>query len=262
MLSRTIQEYPDIASFEELREKVGKLTNTISDEKDAFELIAVVESLATIPQLNYTANDLVADQAINMATVVKNREVVYFWLPAAIETASVREIAKLALYTLFTSAYQHQRQYHETPKLWVFVDEFQHVASLNFKLILQQARSMGMGLILANQTNSDLWTNDSNLKDTVQSNTRFKQIFSVSNPQEREELSKASGETLYYCGRLDVNGQMNGAYEKVGPRLMANDIIALSDESDTSVVLIGRGQGVFTVWRLCLSASRRLSYYL
>ncbi len=243
VLSRTIQEYPDIASFEELREKVGKLTNTISDEKDAFELIAVVESLATIPQLNYTANDLVADQAINMATVVKNREVVYFWLPAAIETASVREIAKLALYTLFTSAYQHQRQYHETPKLWVFVDEFQHVASLNFKLILQQARSMGMGLILANQTNSDLWTNDSNLKDTVQSNTRFKQIFSVSNPQEREELSKASGETLYYSGRLDVNGQMNGAYEKVGPRLMANDIIALSDESDTSVVLIGRGQG-------------------
>ena len=243
VLSRTIQEYPDIASFEELRDKVGKLTNTISDEKDAFELIAVVESLAAIPQLNYTANDLVADQAINMATVVKNREVVYFWLPAAIETASVREIAKLALYTLFTSAYQHQRQHHETPKIWVFVDEFQHVASLNFKLLLQQARSMGMGMILANQTNSDLWTNDTNLKDTVQSNTRFKQIFSVSNPQEREELSKASGETLYYSGRLDVDGQMTGAYEKVGPRLMANDIIALSDEPDTSIVLIGRGQG-------------------
>lgn len=243
LLSRTIQEYPDIASFEELRDKVGKLTNTISDEKDAFELIAVVESLATIHQLNYTAKDLVEEQAINMATVVKNREVVYFWLPAAIETASVREIAKLALYTLFTSAYQHQREHHETPKIWVFVDEFQHVASLNFKLLLQQARSMGMGMILANQTDSDLWTRDLDLKGTVQTNTRFKQIFSMSNLEEREELSKASGETLYYSRRLDAAGNVTTADEKVGPRLMANDIIALSDEPDTSIVLISRGHG-------------------
>lgn len=100
-----------------------------------------------------------------------------------------------------------------------------------------------MGMILANQTNSDLWTNDANLKDTVQSNTRFKQIFSVSNPQEREEMSKASGETLYYTGKLDQNGAVVGAFERIGPRLMANDIIALSDEPDTSIVLIGRGQG-------------------
>ena len=243
VLSRTLQEYPDIASFEELRDKVGKLTNSVSDERDAFELIAVVESLAAIPQLNHLAKDAVTDHAIDMATVVKNREVIYFWLPAAIETTTVREIAKLALYTLFTSAYQHQRQYQETPKLWVFIDEFQHIASLNFKLILQQARSMGMGLILANQTDSDLWVRDVDLKGTVQSNTRFKQIFSVSSPQEREELSKASGETLYYSRRLNVEGEMTTADEKVGHRLMANDIIALSDEPDTSIALIGRGQG-------------------
>ena len=65
----------------------------------------------------------------------------------------------------------------------------------------------------------------------------------MSSPQEREELSKASGETLYYSRRLNAEGEMTTADEKVGHRLMANDIIALSDEPDTSIALIGRGQG-------------------
>lgn len=243
LLAKTIHEYPDIASFEELRDKVGKFTSSSSDEKDAFELIAVVESLAGVPQINHTAKDQVLDNAIDMVQVLKNREVVYFWLPAAIETASVREIAKLALYTLFTSAYQSQREQSNSPRVWVFIDEFQHVASLNFKLLLQQARSMSMGMILANQTDSDLWTKEADLKGTVQSNTRFKQIFAISNYEERESLSKASGETLYYTNRFDADGEVTSMHEHVGPRLMANDIISLSDEKDTSIAIIGRGEG-------------------
>jgi hypothetical protein len=90
---------------------------------------------------------------------------------------------------------------------------------------------MGVGLILANQTNADLWSADSNLKDTVQANTRFKQFFSISNPKEREELSKSSGETRYWD-------------RGVGPRMMLNDLIELSDEPQSSVVLISRGQGL------------------
>lgn len=243
LLSRTLREYPDIASFEELREKVGKLVDTQSEQKDAFELIAVVESLASIQQLNYTANDAVGANGIEMDRVLKEREVVYFWLPAAIEMTSVREIAKLVLYTLFSSVYQHQRQELHPTKVWVFVDEFQHVASLNFKLILQQARSLGMGMILANQTDSDLWTQDVDLRGTVQANTRFKQVFAVSSVEEREQISRASGQMLYYSGRVDADGMFAGAYEQIGPRLMVNDLIGFSDEPETSVVFIGRGQG-------------------
>lgn len=242
VLSQTISEYPDLASFDELRDKVKKIASSVQDTSDAFELIAVVESLASCSQLNYVGEDAVAKNAINMPEVIKNREVVYFWLPAAIESSTVKEIAKLALYTLFSSAYQHQRDYQETPRLWVFIDEFQHVASLNFKLILQQARSMGMGLILANQTDSDLWTADVDLKGTVQSNTRFKQIFSIGNQKEREELSKASGETLYST-YWDTPDNPSGGTGRLGPRLMLNDIIALSDEKDTSIAIVSRGEG-------------------
>ena len=243
VLSKTLTEYPELGSFQELRDRVSKIASTVQDVDDAFELIAVIESLAEFPQLNHVGEDEAAKQAIHMPTAIQRREVVYFWLPAAIESATVREIAKLALYTLFSSAYQHQRGHQDSAQVWVFIDEFQHIASLNFKLILQQARSMGLGMILANQSDSDLWTTDADLKSTVQTNTRFKQIFSMSNPKEREELSRASGETLYYTGRLDASGEATGGFERIGPRLMANDIIALSDEPDTSIVLISRGAG-------------------
>lgn len=90
---------------------------------------------------------------------------------------------------------------------------------------------MGIGLILANQTNADLRITDTNLKDTVQSNTRFKQYFAMGNPEEREELSKNSGETRYWNLGL-------------GPRLMLNDLIEITDERQGSIVLISRGQGL------------------
>src|SRR4030095_7663218 len=41
---------------------------------------------------------------IFMPNVLRNREVAYFWLPAALESISVGEIAKLVLFNLRTAA--------------------------------------------------------------------------------------------------------------------------------------------------------------
>lgn len=233
LMTRTLEQYPNIASFTELKQRIESMASDAEQRRDAFELIAVVESLAGASALNVTeeAAPEVAKAAIFMPDVLAKNQVIYFWLPPAVEAATAREIAKLAFHTLYTSAYQHQRIWQTPARVWLFIDEFQHVASLSFKVILQQARSMGIGLILANQTNADLWTADTNLKDTVQANTRFKQVFSINNPREREELSKSSGETRYWD-------------RGVGPRLMLNDLIELSDEPQTSVVLIARGHGL------------------
>lgn len=233
LLMRTLAQYPDVASFAELKQRIESMANDAEQRRDAFELIAVVESLAGYPALNVTeeVSPQVAREAIFMPDVLAKNQVVYFWLPPAIEAATAREIAKLAFHTLFTSAYQYQRIWQKQARVWVIIDEFQHVASLSFKVILQQARSMGIGLILANQTAADLWVADTNLKDTVQANTRFKQYFSISNKMEREELSKNSGETMY-------------SFQGIGPRMMLNDLIELSDERQSSVVLISRGKGL------------------
>lgn len=233
LMSKTLAQYPDIASFAELKQRIESMATDGDQKRDAFELIAMVESLAGFPALNVTeeTSPQVAEQAIFMPDVLDKSQVAYFWLPPAMESATAREIAKLAFHTLFTSAYQYQQRSHKQARVWVFIDEFQHVASLSFKVILQQARSMGIGLILANQTNADLRITDTDLKDTVQSNTRFKQYFAMGNPEEREELSKNSGETRYW----DLG---------LGPRLMLNDLIEITDERQGSIVLISRGQGL------------------
>ena len=127
---------------------------------------------------------------------MENREVVYFWLPAAAEAATVREIGKLAIYTLLTAAYQRGRSQEEKRQCYLVIDEFQRIASENFKIVLEQARSMGISAVLANQTVSDLKTNDTDLRTTVQTNTRFKQCFSSTDLDYQDALMKASGERV------------------------------------------------------------------
>ena len=46
----------------------------------------------------------------------------------------------------------------QTSQCYLVVDEFQRIAGENFRIVLEQARSFGLGAILANQTVSDLNT--------------------------------------------------------------------------------------------------------
>ena len=50
------------------------------------------------------------------------------------------------------------------------------------------ASSMNIAVILANQTLADLKNADTNLIPTIRTNTRFRQIFSASDPDDRESL--------------------------------------------------------------------------
>lgn len=252
-LSAILKSYPNIDSFDDLY-KLTKASENFRDEKerqDAFELIAVVESLASFQQLNITAKPgrypgTVSGNAIHMPDVIAQRQIVYFWLPAALEAASVREIAKLALYSLLNSAYWHVVTQGKAAQTYLVIDEFQRIASENFKIVLEQARSMGVGAILANQTFADLKTNDTDLRPTVQTNTRFKQVFSATDLDQQLALMTASGERfdLRYSWTKSSEGTSSvSASQVVVPRLLRNDIIEISDAPLGSIVHVSRGSG-------------------
>ena len=65
--------------------------------------------------------------------------------------------------------------------------------------ILQIARSMNVGVILANQSMLDLKRED--LIPVVETNCRYRQWHAISSPEEQERLSKGSGETVDLCTR-------------------------------------------------------------
>ena len=271
-LSSNLKKRPNVGSFEELFKLTAdeRAAASPQERQDIMELVAVIESLASFEQLNMTiagAKDRpeVVREAIYMPEVLEKKEIVYFWLPAAIEAATVRELAKLALYSLLTSAYSNQRRAGDENdpdakkalaerRAFVVIDEFQRVASENFKIVLEQARSMGIGAILANQSLADLATKDTDLRPTVQTNTRFKLCFSATDPDQQQRIMTTSGErtkwrfsfsnpseSVFQPDKISVTGFSMS--ETVVPRVNRNDIIEVSDNPKLAVCHISRGSG-------------------
>ena len=106
-----------------------------SEFRDAFELISVIESLTHYPQLVTTKEQdkTPSEHVIQVSRVLENREVVYFWLPTALESVSVREVGKLVLFNLRTSAQDRQNQGLELRRVFLLMDECQKLAGENFQ---------------------------------------------------------------------------------------------------------------------------------
>jgi len=162
ILSATLHKYPDITSFQDLHEALTATVRSMPDTRaknDAFELLSVIEMLQEYRQLVTGPEEDVSttDGVIFMPNVLRKREVAYFWLPAALESISVGEIAKLVLFNLRTAAQDWKRQHSDDPrKVVLVIDELQRVAGENLQGILQDARSFGISAILANQSLQDL----------------------------------------------------------------------------------------------------------
>lgn len=245
-------------SLEELRKAIDEVHKADPSEfKDTLELLSTIDALVHYKMLAVRTNPSRPEEAIHMPSVLERRQVVYFWLPAVVESVSAREIAKLALYSLLTACIDRQRT--RPPREWrqayVFIDEFQRIAGENFRVILEQARSFGLGVVLSNQSVADLLTPDVDLRPTVRTNTRFKRYFSVTDPHEVASLSEASGEELMYCRTWNQTAaapyteNVAAAYmsrsdvQSLKPRLTSNDIIAISDHPLDSIVHVSRGSG-------------------
>lgn len=219
-----------------------------ADHRDAFELISTLDALTQYDALSHDPSK--KRHTIHMPSVLEERQIIYFWLPAAIETVSVREIGKMAIFSLLSAAIDRQRSGKPYRQAYLFIDEFQRLAGENFKVILEQARSFGIANILANQTQSDLKTPDSDLRQTVHTNTRTKIYFSMTDPDEVSALSQSSGEEIAYM-RSFTNSVSDGGSgmqsltrsESLKPRLMRNDIMRVTDHPLEFILQVSRGSG-------------------
>ncbi len=258
LLFRALRYQPDCPSFAHLlqllRNRQVYQGMGRRQLEDASHIIKIVDRLASFPALNactqHGYSQAVLDHAINLDDYFQSPAVLYFFLPAALESVAVAEIARLALYAALTAAATKPSNH---PHIYLFIDEFQQLVSSNLEIILRHARSMGIGVILANQTLPDLKTPDGDLVPIVFSNTRFKQIFSVNDVFQQDYLSKASGEAIYelasqfesfsegtYSSTHTVGG---GVHEQIGPRHRVNDIIDFSNHPERCLVHVNRGSG-------------------
>jgi hypothetical protein len=248
-LYAALERNPNINSFEELFEQLQRLK--LSERRDATELIATANALRRYRPLLVPrdADERQSKSTIQMSRVIEESQVVYYWLPAALESASVREVGKLALYSLLQAAIDRKQSGAEPKQIYLFIDEFQRIAAENFKVILEQARSFKIGAILANQTRTSLRTPDADLRSTVSANTRVKMYFSATDPLEQANLVATSGEEIGVLQDFgfsmigDTQGRNLGFKESLKPRLTANDVIRISDHPLDFILHVSRGSG-------------------
>jgi hypothetical protein len=278
VLSTYLKSYPGVQTFRELHQLLNQKNlyrGALDDWKQARHLTNLVDKLAGVQPLNVArgaplprgadAPDSEAiDEQIDMASLLRKRQVIYFYLSSAQEPTTVSPLAKLAMFALLTAA--SRREKGDDNQVYVFIDEFQRVISENLKLFLEQARSMKLAFILANQTAGQLESSGTDLTDTVDSCTAFKQSFKATDLKSLERLVKSSGEALYHKvsykqglndGQDETSDQSFGINniifpwpygrvvvnvdELTGPRLEPNTVIELSATPLASFVRFTEG---------------------
>ncbi len=217
---------------------------------DIFELVSTIHALTQYPQLETIEPVSDPETSIHMPTVLERRQVVYFWLPAAIESITVREIGKLALFSLLSASIDRQRNGLDTRQTYLFIDEFQRLSGENFRIVLEQARSYGLSCIMANQTQADLKQPDLDLRPTVRTNTRVKMHFGVTDLDEIIELTLLSGKEMALTqgwaeavSSKGVRRSTESWSESLKDRFLASDILGVTDHPRRCILHVNRGSG-------------------
>lgn len=258
-----------IHSFLDLNDLLKSLADDQEELRAARHLCFVVESLTDFVQLNMAPNRAAQgpalDNAIFMPDVVRDKQVIYFYLVGAMDVASVAEIAKLALYSLLMAVIAYHDEHGDPPRVYSVWDEAQVMIAKNIENVLAQARSHGLACILAHQSMSQLNPPGGvDLRELVMSCTVVKQVFGARDPWLLKYISSTSGTTKYFrqsynvaaadavagtvgahrtCMDRDGTARVNIA-EYTGPRLTFQDVLDASQHPNLSLLWTARKEGL------------------
>lgn len=185
-------ERTDVKSFRGLSEAIhhliihGKRDDIHSDIRAAgLQAYLDTRRMASVQALNVVGNP----HGIDLCSVFETPQVLYFSLPSAVSHDVAGAIFRLVLFGLFDAAGHVSRQ---VPVV-LFADEFQRGISQGLETVLQQARSCGIGLVLANQTIHDLVTKEKDFRPTMKACCRLHWQYGEASPDMQLELSETGG---------------------------------------------------------------------
>lgn len=252
VLHYAIKNFPDVRTFGELAERV-KYTLASAKKHElhpelraaGVHVLAILERLGSFEALNVAPGsgypEPVIERAIDLRDLFLRPQIIYFHLSSALAAGSSPEIARLLVYSLLCASTQTERR----RQVYLVIDEFQRMVARNVEYMLQLARSMGVGIILANQSMQDL----GDLIPAIEANCRYRQWFSVSSLDDSQRLSAVSGEMVELFTSISRGWSGSSrtstttVTEQLLPRLSRNDIALASDHPLRSIVTISRGSG-------------------
>lgn len=177
-------------SLQDLESRLQRVNN-----RDAKHVKALVRALTREPfrTLLSPPSDVPDTRVIDMERVVRERQIVYVYVPAHRSTITGSTVARFALRCLYYVVAE-RRHFEKSPQCYAIVDEFQEFAAYNIARIFRFSRSSGLGLIMANQSVSDLISQNMDLRSEVLTNSAYRQFFGASTLDDMELISRMSGE--------------------------------------------------------------------
>lgn len=252
-----VKTFPHLTSFAELADAIGTVVATAKRQdlhpeirKAGIHVHEVMKRLAACEALNVTSTSPhppeVQENAIDLTRFFQEPQFLYCHLPSTLSPSGAPEIARLFTYLLLAASTQTERKC----QVFLVIDEFQRMVADNLQYMLQLARSMGVGIVLANQSMQDLKQGGTNLIPAIEANCRLRQWFSVSSVDDQQRLIQISGETIDHSvsrtHTINAAGRAStsiSATEQVVNRLTVNDILLTNDHPHRSILRVGRGSG-------------------
>ena len=261
---------PPIESFEQLEEILRDTSNDPKVFQAAQQLLYVVAALTEFEQINLTPgrglDSKVLEESIHMPRLIRDGEVAYFYLVGMVDRSSVGHIARLVLYSTLAAAVDYRNQTRQPAGVYFFADEAQCLVSNNVAPLLEQARSYGVGCILAHQNMSQLEQADGKgLLELVLANTVIKRYHALRDPDSQKYVAAASGKSNYFDLSWDqlkqraINrGQIDprfactgtdkvmrvGVTQTLGERIEIEELADMSRRLNQSAILVERNQGL------------------
>ncbi len=106
---------------------------------------------------------------INFADIIENKKILLVNLSKGLLGEASASMLGMILMAKFNTTFMERRKYLEEGKklssFYLYVDEFQNIATENFSILLSEARKFGLGLVLANQFISQV--REQNIREAI-----------------------------------------------------------------------------------------------
>jgi hypothetical protein len=254
LLNQVNAAHPDASSFRQLADALVHEVRNTSDgdlisllKNDSTHVRIVLERIAKQDLFKVPFDQPAAvDGAVEMERFFTGQALMYCAFSTLLSPLTSPETARMVVSSLLTAATTIRER--NTPVALV-IDEFQQlVAPGTVQLLLRQSRSLGISVILTNQTASDLQLGQFDLSGTVVGNTCVQAFHKVQDDVGLRLLEALSGLTLETIPQLtaaygaeETKYQITYTRHRV-PRFESQDILSLGASPRQFLIRITRNE--------------------
>jgi len=149
-------------------------------------LLAAISWLSGVEAIN--------QDELSLSKAIKNGDIVFFALKSQINTRLAEAIGRMLIIDL---KFQAASRVETDPPYFIFIDEFQNLASPHFVDVISKVRSANFCLILSNQSRGNLTNVSTAFENAIFTNTATKVIFMQEDPFDARFWSEKTGKTTY-----------------------------------------------------------------